>query len=600
MIDENKMKVIIDTECYSNYFLLAARQVCTGKELTVEMHNDGEPSASRATVSAIMKKATTISFNGVNYDLPIIHAFLSGKTNAQIKELSDAIIKTNLPAWQVLKAKNIRIPATWDHIDLIELAPGRASLKIYGGRLNAPKMQDLPIEPDATISHVDAKTLRKYCVNDLDVTQLLFEKLSGQLKLRESMSEQYGMDLRSKSDAQIAGEVLRSEFTKATGKKAYKPDIDADKFRYKDPGLLEFETPALREAFNRILETDFELAGNGSVALPEWLKKEHITVGGVNYQMGIGGLHSVEKSQFIDVEGTNNQLADLDVASYYPNMILQQGLEPQSMRGGFLKAYQNIVTRRLEAKRKGDVTTAGSLKIVANSTFGLMGSKYSPLYSPELLIQTTITGQLALLMLIERMRSAGIDVVSANTDGIVTYCDKSLNPTIEEVAFNWMLDTSYELERTDYLRLASRDVNNYVAVKPDGSSKGKGVFASTGLMKNPDMSIVPKSVAKFIADKTPIEKTIKECEDITQFLTVRRVNGGAIWRDQYLGKAVRFYHSSGIPKDEQIRYKTNSNKVPRSEGTRPLMDLPPYFPVDVDYDYYIEQADELLRGTGYA
>ena len=36
-----------------------------------------------------------------------------------------------------------------------------------------------------------------------------------------------------------------------------------------------------------------------------------------------------------------------------------------------------------------------------------------------MLIQTTVTGQLALLMLIENIELAGFTVVSANTDGIV-------------------------------------------------------------------------------------------------------------------------------------------------------------------------------------
>jgi hypothetical protein len=32
----------------------------------------------------------------------------------------------------------------------------------------------------------------------------------------------------------------------------------------------------------------------------------------------------------------------------------------------------------------------------------------------------------------------------------------------------------------------------------------------------------------------------------------------------------------------------------------PLMDLPDTFPTDIDYDYYIMKANELLTGVGYA
>lgn len=593
-------EVIIDCETYRNYFLLGMRQVATGKTSFVEMINDGEPTSPRGKVAAMMKKNTTISFNGLGYDLAIIWAFIVGKTNSQLKDLSDAIIKTNLPAWQVLKNHGVQIPRSWDHIDLIEVSPGRASLKIYGGRMGTRRMKDLPIEPDAIITPEDVPAMRSYCIeDDTRVTLELFHKLHDQIELRKSMSEQYGIDLRSKSDAQIAEAVIKSEFTKITGETAYRPDIDQQFFKYQTPGIIDFETPVLRDVFERILETDFELGANGAMKLPDWLKDEPIVVGGVPFQMGIGGLHSCEKKQFIDVEGTNMQLADYDVASYYPNIILQQQLSPHSMGEPFLKVYQSIVERRLEAKRAGDTVTADTLKICVNGSFGKLGSKWSALYSPELLIQTTITGQLALLMLIERFQARGIQVVSANTDGVVTYCDKSLDSDLREVAFEWMLDTSFELERTEYLRLASRDVNNYVAVKTNRSFKGKGVFAPTGLMKNPDMSIIPDAVAKFIANGTPIEKTIRECDDICQFATVRRVNGGAVFRGDFLGKAVRFYYSTNVEEYEQIEYKKNSNKVPKSDGAMPMMDLPATFPADVDFDRYIKAAEKLLGEVGF-
>jgi hypothetical protein len=565
------------------------------------MTNDAEPTVARNKVMSLMVKNTTISFNGLNYDLLIISAFIAGASNAELKALSDKIITSKTPTWQILKTEKVTIPKSWDHIDLIEVAPGKASLKIYGGRMGTKTIQDLPIESDATISEREAEKLRHYCIeDDTRVTLELYNSLKKQVELRRSMSEQYNIDLRSKSDAQIAESVIKSEYKKITGETAYRPVISQEVFRYKNPKIIDFTSPALKTVFNKILETEFYLAANGSVKLPDWLKSEPIMVSGVAYQMGIGGLHSCEKKQYINVEGTDNQLVDYDVASYYPNIILQQKLAPRSMGEPFLRVYQSIVERRLEAKRVGDKVTADTLKICVNGSFGKLGSKWSALYSPELLIQTTITGQLALLMLIERLNERGIHVVSANTDGIVTYCDKSLDSVLREVAFEWMLDTSYELERTEYLRLASRDVNNYVAVKTDKSHKGKGVFAPTGLMKNPDTPIIPKAVGVFIATGEPIEKTIRGCQDISEFCTVRRVTGGAVWRDSYLGKAVRFYYSDRVGKDENIAYKKNSNKVSKSDGARPAMTLPQSMPNDVDFYRYIDSAKKLLSEVGHA
>lgn len=585
--------IIIDCEVYKDYFLLAALHVGSGKTKTYEMY-EGQP-LDVAGIKTLMRKQTTVGFNSKNYDLPIIAAALAGRNCEQIKTLSDMIIVENVPHWQL----PVKVSTLWDHIDLIELAIGQSSLKIYGGRLNAPKMQDLPIEPDASISPEQRQVLREYCINDLETTVLLYRHLTPQIELRERMSEQYGSDLRSKSDAQIAEVVIRSEIERISDCEVSKPSIKKSMtFRYQPHDMIHFWSEPLREVYHKVLETDFALAANGSVEMPDWLKNERIKIGQAEYQMGIGGLHSCEKRQFIEA-GKGKFLADWDVASYYPNIILAQRLAPKHLGDDFLTVFGSIVERRLAAKRSGDKVTADTLKITINGAFGKLGSKYSFLYSPQLLIQTTLTGQLALLMLIERMENAGIRVVSANTDGIVLYGDNKFESAMAGVAWDWMLDTTFELERTDYRCLASRDVNNYLAVKLDGSVKGKGIFAPPSLAKNPDCPIVYEAAAARIAHGTPIERTVRDCRNVEKFIVVRRVTGGAVWNDQYLGKAVRYYYASDVPPDQAITYRKNGNKVPKSQGTMPLMQLPDDLPSNIDYQIYENEARKLLNEVGY-
>ncbi len=589
-------KIWIDCEVYKNYFLFSALSE-NNNTIDIEMY-DGK-ALDMHKLSSLMHNYQSISFNGLNYDLLIIRAAIMGFTNKQLKQLSDLIIKSKKPSWIIAKDKGIRIPATWDHIDLIELPIGRSSLKIYGGRLNAHTIQDLPIDPDQDISPDLRAPMREYCHNDLHTTKLLHDNLIDQIDLRVRMSEQYGIDLRSKSDAQIAETVIKNELNKLTGCDYYKPDqTDNLKFRYINPKIISFNDANMQDVFKRILITDFETGANGSVILPNWLK-DKINFYNRDYQMGIGGLHSCEKSQYV-APNQVQVLFDLDVASYYPNIILQQQLAPKSMGMPFLKVYKSIVDRRIKAKREGDKVTADTLKICVNGSFGKLGSKYSPLYAPDLLIQTTITGQLALLMLIEKVTLSGGIVMSANTDGIVVLCDKIKMSDVLTAAFDWELTTSYELERTDYKALAARDVNNYLAVTTSGKIKGKGVFAKGGLGKNPDCKIVFEAVAKFISAGEKIEETIKNCEDITKFIMLRRVEGGAMWRGEKLGKAVRYYHSSDLSiMGDCIKYAKNPNTVPKSQGCRPIMTLPDRLPEDINYSMYINQAKQLLKEVGY-
>jgi len=584
--------LIFDIETYRNYFL-ASFMNTKGQVCHIEMRGDGKLEVSK--LAKMMRDNITLGFNSNQYDLYMVAAALENRSCAELKALSNEIIMSNLPVW---KSADVSIPNTWDTIDIIDVLQGQASLKVYGARINQPKLQDLPYPHDATLTEGQMDSVRDYCVNDLRVTKALADKLTDQLALRVSMGKEYGLDLRSKSDAQIAEAVLKSEIEAVSGNvlRPLKMASDAT-VKYIDPGIVEFKDPALTEIFRKICAQDFELSGNGSIKMPEWLANTRIKIGRGSYQMGIGGLHSTEKGQGVRA-GDGHFLCDFDVASYYPNIILQQRVEPLNMTGHFLPVYQSIVNRRLEAKRSGDKATADTLKIVVNGSFGKLGSKWSILYAPNLLIQTTITGQLCLLMLIEAYEAVGATVVSANTDGVVVWGPKSLEDDIDQVNWDWMLQTSYELERTDYMALYSRDVNNYIAIKPDGSAKGKGIFGAQGLSKNPDFPIVSEAIAGHLSGKADFKEAIRNCTDISKFVTVRKVAGGAKWRGKLLGKSVRFYYSSSVDQNEAITYAKNGNKVPKSDGAMPLMDMGA-MPKDVDLERYVGIAMIAMKGMGY-
>ena len=129
--------IILDCETYTNYFLLSMLDTDSGKIKDFELY-DGQPFDAK-TVQTILRNHTTLGFNSLNYDLPVIVAALRGDTNAQIKQLSDDIINCE-QVWPVLKKHKITMLQAFDHIDIMPIPIGQASLKIYGGRLHAPKL----------------------------------------------------------------------------------------------------------------------------------------------------------------------------------------------------------------------------------------------------------------------------------------------------------------------------------------------------------------------------------------------------------------------------------------------------------------------------
>lgn len=596
-----KHKLVFDIECYGNYFLVAFISIELRKVVYFEMRQ-GETLNLRK-LRWVMENFIIVGFNSNNYDVPIASLALSGCSTLQLKSATAAIIEQGESPSNVLRSYKAKRVAC-DHIDLVEVAPLFGSLKIYGGRMHAPRMQDLPFPPDTVLSEDQITIVRWYCINDLDTTVLLHNKLLDELDLRTVMSNEYTIDLRSKSDAQIAEAVIRKEIEALAGHRIETPFIEPGTwYNYRVPHFIKFQTPLMQGVLHTIATEPFVVSEKGNIGLPDRIKSLKITIANSTYKLGIGGLHSTEKSA-AHYSDHKFMLVDRDVTSYYPFIILNDGLYPQHLGPLFLKVYRTIVERRLEAKRSGNKKVANSLKIVINGSFGKLGNKYSVLYSPDLLIQVTITGQLSLLMLIERLELAGIAVVSANTDGLVMKCERSRQQEMDAIVKQWELDTGFETEASPYKALYSRDINNYIAVKDpstvedgDDRIKVKGVFARAGLSKNPQSEICIDAIEALLLDNVAISETIRNCRDISKFVSVRTVKGGAVKDGVYLGKAIRWYYAS----DEkgEIVYASSGNKVPKSDGARPLMQIPSEFPDDVDYDYYEKETLKMLRSMDY-
>lgn len=653
-----KHELIFDIETYPNYFLVGITDFRTGKQLAFEMTYNKPLDVQR--LGWILHNFEIIGFNSLNYDLPITTLALAGKDNLALKIASDQIIVEGMRPSDILKANKVK-KLHVNHVDLIEVAPLFASLKIYGGRMHTPSMQDLPFHPNTILSPEQIAIVKYYCLKkDLTSTALLRQTLDEQCALRVQLSNETGVDLRSKSDAQIAEAIIGDEISRLRGgQRIQRPQIPmGTAYRYQIPWFIKFQTPLMNNVLNVIYNTLFVVDHTGSIGMPPELKELKIQIANSVYRMGIGGLHSSEKNaaHFSD---DNTILIDRDVTSYYPFIILNQGLFPQHLGQDFLTVYRNIVNRRINAKKRGDNKVADSLKITINGSFGKLGSMYSILYSPDLLVQVTITGQLSLLMLIERLELQNINVVSANTDGIVIKCPKHLEHIMESVVKQWEQDTGFETEASYYKGLLSRDVNNYIAValptkkKPKLHIKSKGAFAKSSLSKNPTNDICIEAIEKLLTEGVPIERSIYDCRDITKFINVRNVTGGAVkiwgnllpehkdkadllrqsgfepveggfwkhntWKEDevasletayehaalmwptakqdYLGKSIRWYYAKN--EGGELVYAKNGNKVPKSDGAKPLMDIPAFFPLDVDYDYYINETYKMLKQIGY-
>jgi len=653
--------LIFDTECSPDYWMVGFIHPVTKIVRQYELF-EGQPLNHREIVS-IMREFTLVGFNSIDYDTPMLtYALLAaidiekGKITtsealANLKRLSDHIIMGGLRSWQTEQEYGFKIPAFVDQIDLMEPVPGvQISLKLYGARLHSKRLQDLPYGPHERVflaedgfPHAEDRraNILTYNANDLHTTLDLWHEArkpgNDIIQTRIDFGAEFGLDVRSKSDAQMAEAAIKTRVSALKGEKLYPSRVPpGTTFRYQAPSFLRFKTSVMQGVLATMLAAPFVVADSGSITMPPQVADLRVAMGQSVYKMGIGGLHSTESRRAL-YANERVLLRDFDVTSYYPALILKCGLFPPNMGELFQRVYREFFERRLAAKKSGNASLAQTLKIVLNGTYGKLGSRFSVVYAPNLLIQVTITGQLALLMLIERMELAGIPCVSANTDGIVMACPVELEARMYEIAKEWERDTGFGLEDTTYTALLSRDVNTYLAVKPGGKVKAKGDLAASDAQHNPWFEITKQAVYDFVAKGVPVAETIIRCRDVRQFVAVQKVNGGAqlptssgyidhwekvgdkwemtfngktykekrvsrpgpvlvTMKAEYLGKVVRWIRST--KSTQHIERVKGGAKVPDSDNARPLMTLPDQFPDDIDYAFYIERANSMLRDIG--
>lgn len=382
------------------------------------------------------------------------------------------------------------------------------------------------------------KEMEEYNDNDVFICCELVRMNQEEIRLRYMISKEYEINVLSASRSTIADKVIVKLYSKFTG---FHPKrfIDTKTIRRKIEvseilsDKIQFSSPQL----NDLLQSLHSLVLRGEKGEFE----RTFTYAGTSYTLATGGLHSNEIPA-IYVANDKQTIVDRDVASYYPNLIrslkvCQKHLNPKA----WFRIADTIVDERLEHKhlakdkslnliqRMKHTTAAACLKIVANAgIFGKMGSEKSFLCDKKAMYKVTINGQLFLLMLIERLEDAGIHVISANTDGIVTIVPKGLEETADNICHWWEKHLGLELEFTHYSKYVTEGVNSYLTVKTDGKKKFKGRMNPKmyleDLSKGYNSPIVAKAVTEYFINGTPVMETLRNSKSILDFCRTQNVN----------------------------------------------------------------------------
>jgi hypothetical protein len=504
----------------------------------------------------------------------------------------------------------------YEGIDLAAIVTGNGgrfpSLKAIGVALKWNKLQDLPLDPTKPVKADDLKTLVSYGWNDVQITRVLAFHLESELRLRYDLSQYYHTGELATLNSS------RSKLTNVLFEKLYKgkleitqeyierkanerikiSDIVAPNVKYTSPVLRKF----IAEFSKRVIVPGVKGALDVKVE-----------VGGVVFKLGVGGLHSVDGPGVFHNSDTVD-VVDADVTSYYPMIIINLMLCPEHLESDeFLTTFKDIIDQRVLAKANAKVNPldgikAEALKITINGMTGKFNSRFWKVYDPKVYYTMTLNGQLYLLMLVDKLHSVGIQVLSANTDGVTALVKSHQQDIYKQVCQEWMDETKFNLEFAHYVKYARRDVNNYIAVTTYGSTKAKGIFVTKpDFAKGNDAMAVRKAVTQHLESGVDMMSVLKSC-DVYDFMYSQNVGNQfeVLWRGQHGDRITqrknRYYvvkPTKGIDYGSLVKRNVSNHKETALVAGKILYlanDVDDTMP-EPDYNYYMGQCMDLLSSV---
>jgi len=345
------------------------------------------------------------------------------------------------------------------------------------------------------------------------------------------------------------------------------------------------------------------------------------------------------------VPGIYKDVIVLDFKSLYPSIIQSFKIDPVSRLFShvdtittpngykfsaskhFLPDYINeLMNKRIEASKVGDLHLSQAIKILMNSFYGVMGSSGCRFYHPHLPSAITGTGKWLLLQSKEYLHKQGYEVIYGDTDSLFIKLkeDEGVNAQsngeriASELNGYWRKRLKADYEVTSFLELEFEKYYSRFILTPLRGGEQGAKKRYTGLLKiNGEEEIEFVGMEFVRSDWTKLAKEFQvqlylkifNGEEIADWLRsiVHKVNRGAfddklVYRKR-LRKEIDEYQKSSPP---HVRAARMINK--RSGTVEYVITKRGPVPIelthgDLDYQHYIEKqlkpiADSVLGLLG--
>lgn len=568
--------ITYDCEVFAHDWIVVFKDKETG--IFTVIHNDNE-----ALRSCINEDSVYIGFNSKHYDQYIIKGICADFSPQELKRLNDYIIAGN-QGWQYPLLSGFFF--SFNNVDIRDDTQKGLSLKAIEGHMGMSVQEtEVDFTLDRPLTQEELEQTVFYCKHDVDATEKLTELRKDYLKNKINLGRMAGL---SETKAMA---MTNAKLTAAMLKATPKPHDDERQYVYPDNLRREFIPQEVFDFFDRMYDP--------TISDAEFFKsKLEIAVGECPVTIGFGGIHGAIPNYFWS-EDERRRIRNKDVGSYYPHLCTINGYTSRNIPSP--QVYANVLESRMTAKAAGDIATANALKLVCNTTYGCLLNQYNDLYDPLMGRSVCISGQLYLLELANHcyQEIPGLKIVQLNTDGIMVECDKDQLDHLDEICQEWQDRTGFELETDSVIKIAQKDVNNYVEVQEGGKAKAKGGYLVKGIAPagafniNNSCCIVATALKEYFVNGTPVEDTINNCDDIFQFQIIAKA--GAKYKEAYhvvgdgkeqVQKVNRVYATADTRYGKLFKVKAEDDSEAKIES------LPEHCIIDNDNQLTIESVDK--------
>lgn len=436
-----------------------------------------------------------------------------------------------------------------------------------------------------------------YCKNDVQETINLFVAKKSDFDAKMELVNEFKLPLSEmgRTNSQMISTILGAERTD------YKDEFNLNFPKYLD-NIRKYRHVV--EWFKRF-KTSRRFTDDEKKEL--YSQKLDIEIAGVPHTFAWGGLHGAIAKYY----GTGYYL-HIDVNSYYPSLMISHDYFSRTIPAEGKERFKTVKAENIRLKKYPELKKKrAAYKLVCNSTYGCFKDQYNALYDPLMANNICVTGQLALVLLIE-MLEPHVELIQSNTDGlIVKLPNLDTYEIVDDLCYKWEQLTGVKLAFDPIItRIYQKDVNNYLFINEFNEVEAKGAYVKNLSSMDNDLPIVNKALREYMINGTKPEDTINSATELIDFQKVVKLSGKYDYvvhlPKKYYNKCYRVFANingseerGGIYKVKEDKgtwekFANTPNKVFIENGDIQGKPVPEY----LDRGWYIDLAYERLKQFG--